>query len=91
MIVEAILNLILLLLKTVFALLPNIPAMDIGLVNSLNGFVNIIFSNLSLLGIFIRIDTIKILVPLILIAVNFEQVYKFIMWVIKKLPIGVKD
>lgn len=89
MIIEAIINLITLLLKTVFGILPNIPDFPNSLLNSIDNVLNIIFSNLDLLGLFVRIDTIKILVPLIIVVVNFEYIYHFSMWLIKKLPISI--
>ena len=48
-----------------------------------------IFDNLDLLGIFIRIDTIKILVPLVVIAYNFEHIYHFVIWLVKKIPLSI--
>ena len=64
----------------------NIPQVPESITNSINSFLNLIFDNLSLLGFFIRPTTLKILVPLIIIVINFKYIYKFIMWFLKKLP-----
>lgn len=64
----------------------NIPQVPDTLVDSINSFLNLIFDNLSLLGFFVRPTTLKILVPLIIIVINFKYIYKFIMWFLKKLP-----
>ena len=45
-----------------------------------------LFSNLDFLGMFIRLETIKALVPLIVLVVNFGLVYRTIMWIIGKIP-----
>lgn len=89
MILKAIFDLILFLLKTIFGILPNIPQLPDSLLSSLNTVFSTIFNNLDLLGIFVRIDTIKILVPLLIIVVNFEHIYHFTMWIVKKLPLSI--
>lgn len=90
MILEAIMNLVKVLLNVVFALLPDVPNFDITLLDSLTQYINMIFNNLGLLGFFVRISTIKALVPLVIIAINFEDIYHFIMWVVKKLPLSTE-
>lgn len=90
MILEAIMNLVKVLLNVVFALLPDVPNFDITLLDSLTKYINMIFNNLGLLGFFVRISTIKALVPLVIIAINFEDIYHFIMWVVKKLPLSTE-
>lgn len=89
MIIKAIFDLVLGLLKLVFGILPNIPDLPENINNSLNTVFDTIFNNLDLLGLFVRIDTIKTLVPLLIIVINFEHVYHFTMWIIKKLPLGI--
>ena len=76
------------LLDIIFTVLPKLPQFDISVLNSLDTFVNLIFNNLDLLGFFIRIPTIKILVPMIILASNFEHIYHLALWIIRKLPIG---
>lgn len=89
MILETIFNLVLTLLKTVFAILPNVPQFPATIMNSLNTVFDTIFNNLDLLGLFVRIETIKTLVPLLIIAINFEHIYHFAMWIIHKLPLNI--
>lgn len=64
----------------------NIPQVPDTIVDSINTFFNLIFNNLSLLGFFVRPTTLKILVPLVIVVINFKYIYKFIMWFLKKLP-----
>lgn len=89
MITSFVLDLAKLLVNLIFSILPNLPQFDVSILKSLNDFVNLIFDHLDLLGFFIRISTIKALVPLIILASNFEHIYHFTMWIIRKLPIGV--
>lgn len=64
----------------------NIPAFPDTLKSSINGFFDLIFGNLSLLGFFVRPTTLKIVIPLILFLVNFKYIYKLVMWIIRKIP-----
>lgn len=84
MIVEAVLNLLKGVITTVFGILPNIPTLEVQ--NTINEYFSLIFSNLSLLGIFVRVDTLKLLIPVIIVIWNFEHIYNLTMWILKKIP-----
>ena len=56
------------------------------LLNSLYSFLDLIFENLTLLGFFIRPTTLTIVIPLLIILINFDKIYKFVMWILKKIP-----
>lgn len=90
MIIKAIFDLILGLLKLVFGLLPSVPQFPDSIMSSLDNVFSTIFNNLDLLGLFVRVDTIKILVPLVIVAVNFEHIYHFTMWILKKIPLSIE-
>lgn len=91
MIIQFLFNIILTLLKTIFSVLPDLPQLPSALLASVNTVMTVIFDNIKLLGFFFPISTIKIMVPLILIVINFDKIYHFTLWVVKKLPIGVKQ
>jgi len=92
MIIEMLLDLIYTVLTAVLDIIPNLPSFDgNSILSSVDYVFDLIFGHSGLLGFFVRVSTIKLLVPLILLAINFEEVYKLTMWVITKLPIGVKD
>lgn len=86
MIIKLLLDLIIGVITVLFFLLPNVPSFNISLVNSLNNVFNIIFNNLSFLGIFIRVSTIKLIIPLFLIAWQFDHIWDMIWWVLEKIP-----
>lgn len=87
MIVTAVLSLCEMFLTIIFALLPDLPNFDSSVLNSLNGFINLIFDNLDLLGFFIDIELIGALIPWLIIILNFEHIYDFTVWIIRKIPI----
>ena len=83
---EAILTPIFSFIVSLLKLLPDSLVFPESLENSFNHVIDIIFSNLNFLGMFVRIDTIKILVPLVVFVVNFELVYRLAMWILSKIP-----
>lgn len=85
MIIQLILNLLKTLLFSVFSWI-NLSQFPEGLTNSLNSFIDLIFDNLNLLGFFIRPATITIVIPVLIILINFDKVYKLTMWILKKIP-----
>lgn len=89
MILELIITAITNVLKIVLAVLPNLPQLPNSITTSISRVMSVIFDNVGLLGIFVRISTIKLLVPLVILVVNFEHIYHFIMWIIKKLPLSI--
>ena len=85
MILEALLNLIQLLLNVVFGWI-NIPQFPTELTSSVDSFLDLLFDNLSLLGFFIRPITLTVAIPLLIILINFDKIYKLAMFIIKKIP-----
>ncbi len=64
----------------------NIPAFPSGLKSNINSFLDLVFGNLSMLGFFIRPSTLRIVIPLLIIVINFKYIYIISMWLIKKIP-----
>ncbi len=85
MILEGLLNLIFGLLKIVFGWI-SLPAFPSELASGIETFLNLIFDNITLLGFFIRPATITIVVPILIILLNFEDLYKITMWILRKIP-----
>lgn len=86
MLIQVFLDFSLMIVDLIFAILPDVPNIEIGLLSSLNNFVNLIFDNLQLLGFFIDINMIKTLLPYLIIVINIEHIYHFVMWVLNKIP-----
>lgn len=90
MIISSILNLIKTVLFTVFGWI-NIPAFPTELTTNINSFLDLIFNNLRLLGFFIRPITLQIAIPILIVLLNFENLYKLTMWILRKIPmLGIK-
>lgn len=89
MIVESIVNMLVALVKTLFGWI-NLPDFPAALDAAITSFEDLVFENLSMLGLFVNVDTLKIAVPIFVVIVNFDRLYRLTMWVIRKLPIGIK-
>lgn len=88
MILEAILNALKSLIMGVFSWV-NIPSMsDYGDgFDTAIAFINqILESSQSLINLFLPWDIVRFGVPVLLIVLNFEHLYSFVMWVLKKIP-----
>lgn len=87
MITAAIITLVGIVLKVVFAFihLPDFPA---GVTSSLDYYMDLIFNNLDFLGFFFRGSTISIVATSAVTLFVFSKLYKFTMWVWHKLPIS---
>lgn len=91
MIIEGFFNIVYLILDGILNLLDVLPDFPASLIASVDSFFDLVFSNLSLLGFFVRIETIQIIVPLFIVVYNAEYVYRFIMWILRKVPmVGIK-
>lgn len=85
MILEILLNAIMSLLKMCFSWI-SLPQFPGDLTTSISSFLDLIFNNLSLLGFFIRPSTLVVVIPVLIILLNFDEVYKFTMWILRKIP-----
>ena len=87
MIMDVLMEVVYALIFLIFLVIPDIPQFEITLLADLNNFVDLIFDNLGLLGFFVDIDTIKTLAPLLVLVLNFEHIYHFIIWCLNKIPL----
>lgn len=91
MLVESLFNGAISLINGILDLLDVLPEFPEDLIASMDSFFFLIFDNLPLLGFFVRLDTVKILTPLVIVVINFEDIYAFVMWILRKIPfIGVE-
>lgn len=90
MVISGLFDLIKGLVNLVLSIFPNLPDVPSEFSEIINYVLDLIFeSGASILGLFVHINTIKILVPLVIVIVNFEQIYKLIMWIVKKIPLSI--
>nr|DAW66245.1 MAG TPA: hypothetical protein [Inoviridae sp.] len=85
MIVELIFNSIFSLFGFIFGAV-SFPPFPAELQNSINSFMDTFFENLSLLGLFCHVNTLKICIPVVLLILAFEKAYKLVMFILRKIP-----
>ena len=86
MILQLLITIQLTLVKSLLSLLPSLPSLPESFNTSLNSFFNLIFSSLDLLNVFIKIDTLKFIAGVAIVALIFEKVYLFAMFILRKIP-----
>lgn len=65
----------------------DLPDLPVTLSDSLNEFLDLVFTNISALGFFVRISTLSIIIPLAILIINFDKIYDLVMWVLRKIPV----
>lgn len=71
---------------TFFFKLFTLPLIPESVENVIYNFFDLIFENLSLLGLFVSIDLLKTLCAICITIFAFERMFTFFKWLIKKLP-----
>lgn len=89
MIIKGILDIIFGLLKILFGWI-NLPDMPEAITNVIDQVVGYIVEGLPVVWVFFDKQVVSVALVLVLAIVNFDKLYYFIMWLLKKLPIGVK-
>ena len=91
MILEAIFAMVKLLVQGILFIIPSLPSVPASFTTSVNSVLSTIFDNGgSLIGLFVRPITFVIVAPILLVIINFEYIYKIVMWIITKIPLGIK-
>lgn len=86
MLIELLLDMIQNIFTFLFGLLPNIPQVPTSITTPINTFFDFIFNNAGIIGVFVDINLIKVIVPLTILVINFNNIYKLFMWIIRKIP-----
>lgn len=88
MIVELLLNVVKVVIYAVLSFI-NLPNFPVSLQNSINSYLDMIFDNINIFGVFsffIRAETLKIVLTTFLTVFAFSKAYRFIRWVISHIP-----
>lgn len=86
MIIEGLLDTIIKVLTFILDLLPDLPQVPVEVTSAVDTFMNLIFDNVGLLGVFIPLGIVKIIIPLWLGIEAFDKIYALVFWVIRKIP-----
>lgn len=90
MIVESVFNLLIGMLKTVFGWIniPQLPDSVTSVIDELFGYLE---GSVGLLSVFLDMNMLRILLPILLIVINFDEAYKLCMFILRKIPfLGIK-
>lgn len=85
MILEAVFNLVKSLLKLVFGWI-NLPDLPESIMSVIDELFALIQGSIGLLSVFVDLNMVKILLPVLLIVINFDNVWKWTMFIVKKIP-----
>ena len=85
------LELVKLLVQIIFSFLGILPDMPSTLITMIDAFINLILEGASLVSLFLPMETVKILIPIVIAIVNFDKIFKLVMFIIKNIPfLGMK-
>lgn len=78
------------MIKTVFGWI-NLPQLPDEVMSIIDQLFDILSGAMGLLSIFMDINMLKILLPVLLIVINFDEAYKLTMFILRKIPfLGIK-
>lgn len=88
MIIQLLLEVVDFVLRTVLSII-NLPNFPSSLTSSIDSYINMIFENINLFGLFglfVRPETLRIAATTFITVFMFEKSYKFIRWIISHIP-----
>lgn len=85
MIIKGLFELILGLLKIVFAPI-NLPDLPAGIQSVLDELLEVLTGAVGLFAVFVDMNVVKWIIPLVIVIANFEKVWSLIMFVLRKIP-----
>lgn len=85
MILQAVFDLVRNVIKVVFGWI-NLPVMPEAVTSVIDELFVLLRGSVGMLGVFIDLSMLKILLPVLLIVINFEDVWKFTMFILRKIP-----
>lgn len=86
MILQALLTLLFDFVNFVFSLFPDLPQVPTEFSHSIDVFFDTIFSGIGLFGILVRPLTLTLIIPIVILLINFDKIWSIIMWVVRKIP-----
>lgn len=91
MIAEFGMQLLEIIIGAIFSLLDILPDMPPTITNAIDSFFDLIWQGVNLVSFFLPMDTVVILIPIVIAIVNFDKIWKLIMFILRKIPfVGIK-
>lgn len=85
MIIKGLFNLVLALMQIIFAPI-NLPQLPAGIQNIFNTLLSAMLNAVGLFEVFVRPSTLQLLIPVVIVLVNFEKLWNGIIFILKKIP-----
>lgn len=85
MIIEFLMDMIKKILQTLLAFIqiPNFPE---EWTSSVSSFMDLLFENVSLVGLVMPWPVIKLGIPILIAIINMDKIYDAVMWILRKIP-----
>lgn len=90
MIINIIFELFKLILMGVFGILPDLPDMPAGIVSVLDTAQDFLVYGFRFVAYVLTPTFMLVILPVILIMINFKWIYHLVMWIVRKLPLGAQ-
>lgn len=85
MIIEGLLELIYGLFEIIFSFI-ELPPLPVEIQNVIDTAVSYMLGGIGFLKVFIDFDFLGILVPIVIIIINLDKIWKLVMFVLRKIP-----
>lgn len=85
MILQAVFDLVRNVIKAVFGWI-NLPDIPDAVTSVIDELFALLQGSVGMMGVFIDLSMLKLLLPVLLIVINFEHVWKFTMFILRKIP-----
>ncbi len=91
MIIKALLQVVLSILDVLLGLLPSVPSFPESVTDILDTCLTYFEAGLAMLSNFVYMDVVVTLIDLFLAMVAFKEIWRFIWWIVRKIPfLGVE-
>jgi len=90
MIINIFLTALMTIAQGLFDILPDLPDLPVAITNALDTVPDLVRFTSRLVVMFVGRTFYLVVIPLIILLINFNWIYHGTMWLIRKLPIGVK-
>lgn len=79
------------IMNVLFMFMGVLPDIDPRINTAIDAFFDFMFAGINLVGVFVDIDMIKILIPVVILIIRADDIIKLVMFVLKKIPVlGIK-
>lgn len=90
MIIQFILDLLLKVVNAILSFLDVLPSFPSSLVNGINTIFSYMTSAINMVNFILPFDNVKVAIPIAIAVINFENIYRMVMWIVRKLPVSTE-